>query len=87
MNNLKNNIQYLFATVVCIEGLLNLFWGNDFGFGVFLILLSTLYIPAFQSLFTKYTGYSIPNWLKILVALFIIWSTMAVGAVAEGYVL
>lgn len=80
-----NVISLIFGVIVFIDGLLNLFRGNDFGFGVFLILLSFIYFPPVNIFIKKRFNFSIPFILKILLGIFIIWVTLAVGALAEGY--
>jgi len=42
-SNVTDIISWLFGIVVVAIGLVNLFWGNDPGFGVFLLLLSLVY--------------------------------------------
>ncbi len=39
-SNVENIISWLFGIAVFATGVLNTFWGNDTGFGIFLILLS-----------------------------------------------
>jgi len=84
-----NLINWIFGTAVFVDGLLNLFRGNDFGFGVFLILLSFIYFPPTNTLLNNFLkkklNFSIHYIVKIMLALFIIWVTLAVGAIAEGY--
>ncbi|NLP57685.1 hypothetical protein [Lutibacter sp. B1] len=69
-----------------LTGLLNLFYGNDFGLGVFFIFLSFIYLLPINKFLKNKFGFSIHYSLKIVLALFIIWVTLAVGAIAEGYV-
>lgn len=38
-----NSIKWLFGIAVLAIGVINTFWGNDPGFGVFLVLLSFVY--------------------------------------------
>ncbi len=88
MNNkliIWNIISWVFGIVVLTDGILNLFRGNDFGFGVFLILLSFIYFPPANTFLKKSFNFSIPYIVKILMGIFIIWVTLAVGALAEGY--
>lgn len=77
--------SWLFGAVVLAAGLINTFWGNDAGFGVFLILLSFVYFLPVNTIFEKLTGRSIPKvrLLKILLAFFIIWAVAGVGDLAE----
>lgn len=59
--------------------LINIFWGNDSIFGVFLLLLALSYIPTMNNLIALKTGIRLPLWSKIAIALFIIWSSVGVG--------
>ncbi len=38
-------------------GVINLFWGNDVRFGVFIVILSHSYIPKVGLLFHRITGF------------------------------
>ena len=69
------------ACGICFSaiGLINTFWGNDPQFGLFIILLSFIFYPPANNLFTKLTRFSIPVWIKIIVGLFILWASLGVG--------
>lgn len=77
--NFGNAISWLFGLIVFALGIVNCFWGNDPGFGVFLLLLSFVYFPPVSSLVRQKTGYSINIILKVLLAIFIIWAALGVG--------
>jgi hypothetical protein len=72
-------INWLFGIAVLTVGLINTLWGNDPGFGVFLVVLSFIYFPPFNGLIIKKTGIKIPAIAKIALAIFIIWSSLGVG--------
>ncbi len=74
-------ISWLFGLAVFAAGIINSFWGNDVGFGIFLVLLSFVYILPVNEIFKKLTGVSIPKirLLKILLGVFIIWAALGVG--------
>jgi hypothetical protein len=55
------------------------FWGNDPGFGAFLLLLSSVYLPPVNVMIKKRTGFSIPLAVKILLGIFILWAALGVG--------
>jgi hypothetical protein len=74
-----NMISWLFGTVVFAIGFINTFWGNDPGFGVFIIVLSFIYFPPASALFKKITGFSIPLIVKIILGVFILWAALGVG--------
>ncbi|RKS14070.1 hypothetical protein [Flavobacterium sp. 120] len=78
-SNVWNIVSWLFGIVVLVIGIINTFWGNDLGFGVFLIVLSVVYFPPTNIIFKKITGFSIPLVIKILLGLFIIWAALGVG--------
>jgi hypothetical protein len=84
MNNnsiVLNIISWLFGTVFFAIGVVNTFWGNDPGFGVFIILLSLIYFLPANDIFRQITGFSIPGMgiLKILLGNFILWTALGVG--------
>jgi hypothetical protein len=64
-------IGWLFGLAVLAIGLINTFWGNDPGFGIFIVFLSFIYFPPVNSILRKVTSFSIPRILKILVGIFI----------------
>ncbi len=68
-------IGLLFSSI----GLINTFWGNDAVFGVFIVLISCIYIPPLSRLFTKITRLVIPFWVKFIAGLFIVWASLGVG--------
>lgn len=74
-----NIISWLFGTAVFAIGLVNTFWGNDPGFGVFILLLSFVYFPPANALLRKWTGFSIPLAAKVILGIFIIWAAVGVG--------
>ena len=74
-----NIIGWLFGIVFLAIGVINVFWGNDPFFGVFIFLLSFVYFPPVNALFKKITGFSIHPIVKILLGIFIFWSELGVG--------
>lgn len=84
MNNksiVLNIISWLFGITVFAIGVVNTFWGNDLGFGVFILLLSFVYFPPVNVILKKITGFSIPGMeiVKILIGVFILWASLGVG--------
>jgi hypothetical protein len=59
----------------------NTFWGNDPGFGVFILLLSFVYFLPVNAILKKMSGFSIPRMgiVKILLGIFILWASLGVG--------
>jgi hypothetical protein len=60
-------------------GIVNTFWGNDPFYGVFLVLLSLLYLPPVHQAVKQKFGVTLPVWIKITLGLFILWSALGVG--------
>lgn len=76
---LLDMMNWLFGLTFFGIGLVNTFWGNDPGFGVFIILLSLIYFPPITTLLKVKTGISIHMLIKIGLGLFIIWASLGVG--------
>ena len=84
MNNtsiIGNIISWLFGTVFFAIGVVNTFWGNDPGFGVFILLLSFVYFLPVNAILKKMTGFSILGMglVKLLLGIFILWASLGVG--------
>lgn len=77
--SLSSLISWVFAILFFAIGLVNTFWGNDPGYGIFLILLSGVFMPPLSALFTSFTGFRIRWYLQVIVGLFIVWSALGVG--------
>ncbi|QHL87632.1 hypothetical protein GU926_09350 [Nibribacter ruber] len=69
----------LFGLVVFAIGVVNTFWGNDPGFGIFLLLLSLVYFSPVTNYIKHRIGFTVPVWLKIALGIFIIWAALGVG--------
>ncbi len=84
MNNklsVLNIISWLFGIAVIAIGVVNTFWGNDAGFGIFLLILSLVYFLPVNDILKKIAGFSMP-WMgamKVFLGLFIIWAAVGVG--------
>jgi hypothetical protein len=78
-SKVQNVISWIFGILVFAAGVLNTFWGNDPGFGIFLLLLSFVYFPMGDIIFRKITKISIPGIAKIVLGLLIIWVVLGVG--------
>ena len=84
----ENNDETAYTFISCSFGLLfmaiglvNTFWGNDPGFGVFIIVLALAYFLPVNTILQKLTGFTFPHfWLvKIFLGLFILWASLGVG--------
>ena len=80
-SNVLNIISWIFGIVVVAIGVVNVFWGNDMGFGIFLLLLSFIYFLPVNTILRKLTGFSIPKMgmVKIVLGIFILWASLGVG--------
>ena len=72
-------LGWFFGLGFLFIGLVNTFWGNDPGFGVFIVLLSLMYFPPVYTMIKDWTGFSIHYGIKIAVGLFILWASLGVG--------
>ena len=84
MNNksiVLNVISWIFGVAFFAIGVVNTFWGNDPGFGVFILLLSFVYFLPINDILKKIAGFSIPRMgiVKILLGIFILWASLGVG--------
>lgn len=71
--------SWLFGITVFGIGVVNTFWGNDPGFGIFLVLLSFVYFPPTVAFINSKAGFRIPMLVKISLGVFIIWASLGVG--------
>lgn len=74
-----NVAGWVFGLIVFAISIINTFWGNDPGFGIFLLVLSFVFFPPVNEKFQKFTGFSVRWWMKVLLGLFILWSSLGVG--------
>lgn len=82
MNNksvLGDVAGWIFGLAVAATGVVNMFWGNDLFFGIFLFLLSFVFLPPVNAFVRKSFGFSIPLAAKIILGIFIIWAAVGVG--------
>ena len=78
-----NAIGWLFGAVVFAAGVVNVFWGNDPEFGVFIVLLSFVFLPATNVVLDDFTGFKIPGLAKVALAVLIVWMTLGVGELPD----
>ena len=71
--------SWIFGFMVMGIGLVNTFWGNDPGLGVFLVALSFLYFPPANAFTREKFGFAIPILVKIILDVLIIWVSLGVG--------
>ena len=74
-----NILSWLFGIIVLAIAVINMFWGNDAGYGIFIFLLSFVYFPPATAFLKKISGISIPLIVKIILGVFILWSALGVA--------
>jgi hypothetical protein len=79
MSTILNILSWLLGLLFSSIGVVNIFWGNDPVFGVFLFGLSLIFYPPINVLIKKQTSFSILIVVKIIIGLFILWSSLGVG--------
>jgi glucose uptake protein GlcU len=72
-------INLLFGLLFFYIGFVNTFWGNDPFYGLFIIFLSILFFLPIINLFIEKIPQKALFILKIILGLFIIWSSLGVG--------
>ncbi|HER40615.1 MAG TPA: hypothetical protein ENO10_05290 [Salinimicrobium catena] len=77
-------ISWFFTLVFLTLGVMNLILVHPVP-GIFYLLFSCIFLPPLTTFLKSRTGVSIPLWIKILLALIILWGTLAVGDLAEMY--
>ena len=55
--NVGNIISWIFGIAFFAIGVINTFWGNDPGFGIFILLLSFVYFLPVNTILRKMTGF------------------------------
>ncbi|SDQ16018.1 hypothetical protein [Flagellimonas zhangzhouensis] len=70
---------WIFALLILAIGLINTFWGNDPGYGIFDILASSVFFKPATDFLAKKTGVVIPIWIKVILALLILWTALGVA--------
>ena len=76
---ISNLIGWLFGLLALAIGVVNTFWGNDAGFGIFIIALSFAFLPPVNAFLKEKTGFAIPRIAKWLLGFFILWASLGVG--------
>ena len=69
----------LFGILLFLIGVINLFWGNDPGFGLFIMILSLIYFEPINRLIFRVTSYKMHWIIKVLIGLFVLWAALGVG--------
>lgn len=77
--SIGNIFSAMFGLLFMAIGLVNTFWGNDPGFGIFVLLLSLVYFAPSDIIFKRITGFNLPVIAKVALGLFILWVALGVG--------
>jgi hypothetical protein len=81
MNNspTSNFIAWVSGLLFSIIGLINTFWGNDPFFGLFILVISLIYLPPVNALINNKLGLKVHIAIKIGLGLFVLWAALGVG--------
>ena len=71
--------SWMFGIVSMAIGIVNTFWGNDPGYGIFIFLLSFVFFPPANVFLKRISGISVPLIVKIIMGIFILWSALGVA--------
>ena len=81
---IKNIFSWFLMMLFVTIGILNLIYIHPVPF-FFYVGLAVLYIPPIDQFTKKYLHFAIPYYLKITVALLVLWATLAVGDLMEYF--
>ena len=79
---------YLIILIFFAFGILNLIYIHAVP-GIFYLVLALLYFPQTDQITSSLVGFTIPFWIKLIIALFVLWGSLAVGELwelAEDYI-
>ena len=76
---LLQSSSWIFGLLAIPIGIINTFWGNDPGYGIFIFLLSFVYLPPFSNIINNKFSFTISFLIKLLLGLFILWTALGVG--------
>ena len=84
-----NIISWVFGCLFFAIGIINMFWGNDPAFGVFVLLVSFVYFFPFNEFLKHLAGFRIPRLaiLKIFLGILILLGALGVGELFAKVVL
>ncbi|MFZ9877935.1 MAG: hypothetical protein ACO3EG_05175 [Chitinophagaceae bacterium] len=79
MKKTSEAFSILIGILFILIGIINTFWGNDPFFGIFILVAATIFFPYTTTQLSKKFNFNTAGWLKLLLALFIIWASIGVG--------
>ena len=80
----RNTIGWIFGVIFLILGVLNALLVHLVP-GLFYVLLAFIYLPVGNDFLKKRLGFTVPIAVKIVLALVILWGTLAVGDLMEMF--
>ena len=86
MNNqsvLGTIISWLVGIVFLAIGLLNMFWGNDPGYGIAVALLSLVYFPPVINFLKNVVGLPISFTVHVILGVLIMWTALGVAELID----
>ena len=57
-------VSWIFGVIVFLIGIINIFWGNDKYFGIFILMLSFIYLPPTNIYLKQKTKFKLSKKLK-----------------------
>ena len=78
-----NSFSWLLGIVVMAIGLINTFWGNDPGYGIFIFFLSFAYFPLANVNFKRLIDYSILVIIKIILVVSILYTAFGLAELLD----
>lgn len=82
--NISYIISWMFGIVFLVIGVLNVLLVHPVP-GVLYLLISVIYFPPANAILERKLGFSIPFVVKVILAIIILWGTLAVGDLAEMF--
>jgi hypothetical protein len=74
-----NLAAWVLGLLFALIGLINVGWGNDQVYGLFIMSLAAVFFPPVRQQIFIRTGKRVPVWLLVVTGLFIVWSSVGVG--------
>jgi hypothetical protein len=82
-NIFLNVISWFFGIAFLAIGIINMIWGNDFFFGLFLAALTFVFFPPITTYLKIWLNIKLPWYIKVALAVFIIFAALGVGELPE----
>lgn len=78
---IKKVLSWIFGLLFFAIGVINTFWGDPAGFGIFIMLLSLCFLLPVNDIAEKLNDFLRPRMglVKVILALFVLWASLGVG--------